>query len=178
MRRRGGTFQERPWSWVLGAHPAGPPSGWEVAVSLLPRIDPPQAGSAPPRSLPHPWGDGRVQMRRQGDGRQGLGGGAGGWLLGELPPREVLCASRAGVRKPPAEERASSCPPVGALSSELPGVVSRAPPAGASVHGEPAHVRLLQREPCVLAATSVPAGGPGDRSPARVPSPESWGGVD
>lgn len=159
MRRCGGTFQQRPWSWVPGAHPAGPPSGREVAVSLPPPVDPRQAGSAPPRSLPHPRGDGRVQTRRQGDGRQGLGGGARGWLLGELPPREVLCALRAGVRKPPAEERASSRPPVGALSSELPGVVSRAPPAAASVRGEPAHVRLPQREPCVLAATSVPAGG-------------------
>ena len=130
-----------------------------------------QAGSAPPRSLPRPRGDGRVQTWRQGDGRQGLGGGARGWLLGELPPREVLCASRVGVRKPPAEERASSRPPVGALSSELPGVVSRAPPAAASVRGEPAHVRLPQREPCVLAATSVPAGGrweSGLRSRPRV----------
>lgn len=103
----------------------------------------------------------------------GPGGGAGGWLFGELPPREVLCALHAGVRKPPAEERASSHPPIGALSSELPGVVSRAPPAAASVHGEPAHICLPQREPCMRAITSAPVGGPGGRSPARVPGPES-----
>lgn len=99
---------------------------------------------SPQRSLPRSRGEGRVQMWRQRGGRRGRaagpGSGAGGWLFGELPPREVLCALHASVRKPPAEERASSHPPIGALSSELPGVVSRAPPAAASVRGEPAHI--------------------------------------
>lgn len=170
-------LQERPWSWLLGAQPAGPPSSWEVAVGLPPLVDPRQAGSAPNGHCHVPGErDGCRCGGRGADGRgraAGPGSGAGGWLFGELPPREVLCALHASVGKPPAEERASSHPPIGALSSELPGVVSQAPPAAASVRGEPAHIhpsRVCAPSPQLLQEGQA-AGVPPvflARSPGRV----------
>lgn len=115
-----------------------------------------------------------MQMWRQGDGRQGPGGGAGGWLFGELPPLEVLCASRV-VSESHRQRKGVLPPSIGALSSELP-PGPRAPPAAASLCGEQPPSAFRSGSRVCSAITTVPAGGPGSRSRARVPGPESRGG--